>query len=80
MRREAWPVNSAEPFYPGVSTININEDYVLFDDGELVKIDTYLDFEECIVDDGEEASTCWVEHPKYGWLEVEIYEDSPTFN
>jgi hypothetical protein len=80
MRLQAWNTESPEPFYPGVDSVNINDNYVLFSDGSMVTINTYLDFEETVVDDGAEASSCWVEHPKHGWLQVDIYEDAPTFN
>lgn len=80
MRHEAHPVDGQDGFYPGVEDINIIEDYVLFSDGHKAKVDSYLDFDECYVDDGADADTCWVEHPAYGWLQITINPEPVTMN
>lgn len=75
-------IGDAEPFFPIIETINIREHWVLFEDGTMAKIDTYLDFDECVVDpdDSEEATSCFVEHPRHGWLQIDIEPEPVTFN
>jgi len=59
---------------PKVEVVNINEHYVVFEGGCVCKIDTYLDVEDCELDEDDShiAWSCWVVHPDLGPLEVMI--------
>lgn len=75
-------IGDAEPFFPKIETIHISEHWVLFEDGNRLTIETYLDFEECVVDpeDAVDATSCFVEHPIHGWLQIDIEPEPVTFN
>lgn len=65
---------------PKVEVININEHYVVFEGGAVAPIETYLDIEDCVLDEDESglAYACWCKHPDLGFVEVVIYEADET--
>lgn len=75
----ACPIAEYEAFPLDIEDINIDGNYVLFKGGLKLDVETYLSLDE-VVDEGHYADSCIVEHPAYGWIQIDIEPDAVTIN
>lgn len=73
----AYPFETSEGFPIDIEIIDVIEGYVLFRGGLKLEVEVYLSLDD-IIDDGEDADQCIVNHPAYGYLNIDIFPEPVT--